>query len=76
MYEFDELEEVLVDLSEYYSEMTGRSISMGVDEDLDIWFDSSRTNGREYVDSVDELERRVRILYSDLLEETDFGDDL
>lgn len=71
-YEFEELVEIVDDLAEYYSEVTGRNISMGVDEDLDIWLSSSRTNGREYVDSVDELDRRMKLLYSDLLEDDDY----
>jgi hypothetical protein len=75
-YEFEELEEIVSDLSDYYSETIGRNIDMGVDEDLDIWFSSSRTNGREYVDSIEELERRMKLLYSDLIEDNDDGDDL
>lgn len=69
--EFEELEETVNDLAEYYSEVTGRNIKMGVDEDLDIWLDSSRTNGREYVESIQELERRMHLLYSDLIEDDD-----
>lgn len=70
-FEFEELEEIVTDLGEYYSETIGRNVDMGVDEDLDIWFSSSRTNGREYVDSIQELERRMKLLYSDLIEDTD-----
>lgn len=69
--EYEELEETVNDLAEYYSEVTGRNIRMGVDEDLDIWLDSSRTNGREYVESIQELERRMHLLYSDLIEDED-----
>lgn len=70
-FEFEELEEIVNDLGEYYSETIGRNVDMGVDEDLDIWFSSSRTNGREYVDSIEELERRMKLLYSDLIEDRD-----
>jgi hypothetical protein len=75
-YDFDDVEEVLADLSEYYSEITGRSIDFGVDSDGDIWFNSSRTNGREYVDTVEEVERRVKLLYQDLIEDTDYDDEI
>ena len=70
-FEFDELEEIVNDLGNYYSETIGRNVDMGVDEDLDIWFSSSRTNGREYVDSIEELERRMKLLYADLIEDND-----
>jgi hypothetical protein len=68
-FEFEELEEIVNDLGNYYSETIGRNVDMGVDEDLDIWFSSSRTNGREYVDSIEELERRMKLLYRDLIED-------
>lgn len=75
-YELDELEEIVSDLSEYYSEAIGRNVDMGVDEDFDIWFSSSRTNGREYVDSIEELERRMKLLYADLIEDNDDNDEI
>lgn len=71
-YEVEELEETVNQLSDYYSEVTGRDIGMGVDEDLDIWINSSRTNGREYVESIEELERRIKLLYQDLIEDDDY----
>lgn len=71
-YELEELEETVDQLSEYYSQVTGRDIGMGVDEDLDIWINSSRTNGREYVADIEELERRIKLLYQDLIEDDDY----
>jgi len=68
-FDYEELEEVVEELGNYYSETIGRNVDMGVDEDLDIWFSSSRTNGREYVDSLDELDRRMKLLYRDLIED-------
>lgn len=68
-FDYEELEEVVEELGNYYSETIGRNVDMGVDEDLDIWFSSSRTNGREYVDSLEELDRRMKLLYRDLIED-------
>jgi hypothetical protein len=70
-FDYEELEEVVGELGNYYSETIGRNVDMGVDADLDIWFSSSRTNGREYVDSIEELERRIKLLYGDLIEDDD-----
>ena len=68
-FDYEELEEIVNDLGNYYSETIGRNVETGVDADLDIWFSSSRTNGREYVDSLDELDRRMKLLYRDLIED-------
>jgi len=68
-FDYEELEEVVEELGNYYSETIGRNVETGVDADLDIWFSSSRTNGREYVDSLDELDRRMKLLYRDLIED-------
>lgn len=68
-FDYEELEEVVEELGNYYSETIGRNVDMGVDADLDIWFSSSRTNGREYVDSLEELDRRMKLLYRDLIED-------
>lgn len=68
-FDYEELEEVVEELGNYYSETIGRNVETGVDADLDIWFSSSRTNGREYVDSIEELDRRMKLLYRDLIED-------
>lgn len=67
----EELEEITADLAEYYSNITGRNIMLGVSDDLDIWLASNRTHGKEYFESVAEVTRRVELLYSDLLEDND-----
>lgn len=74
--DFDELLEEVVGISDYYSDVIGRNISLGVDASLDVWLDSSRTNGREYFDSLEEAERRVKLLYQDLLPDEDDEDPL
>ncbi len=74
--EREELLEALGDLADYYSDITGRNILMGVDAGLDVWVDSTRTNGREYFDTIEEAERRVKILYDDLLPDEDERDEL
>lgn len=71
VFDYKELEEIVNGLGNYYSETIGRNVDMGVDGNLDIWFSSSRTNGREYVDSLEELERRMKLLYRDLIEDND-----
>jgi hypothetical protein len=63
----DEMFEILEGVADYYSEITGRNIDVGVDSNDDIWVSSSRTNGREYFDSVPELELRLETLYQDLI---------
>lgn len=74
-YEFEELEEITADLSNYYSEITGRNIEIGIDEDEDLWISSSRTNGREYLESLKEVERRLHLLYGDLIEDNEDEED-
>ena len=74
--EREELAEALNDLADYYSDTTGRNIIMGVDAGLDVWLDSTRTNGREYFDTIEEAERRIKILYDDLLPDEDERDEL
>jgi hypothetical protein len=69
--ELEELQEQLESLSEYYSEATGRYVEMGIDTDEEIWVDTIRTNGREYYESVDDAEFRIKQLYSEV-----FLDDL
>ncbi len=72
----EEIAEALGDLAEYYSDTTGRNITMGVDAGLDVWLDSTRTNGREYFESIEEAERRIKMLYDDLLPDEDERDEL
>lgn len=68
--DLEDVTEMLMELSDYYSTITGRNVELGYDEDLDFWLESGRTNGREYFDEISEVEHRVRMLYSDKL-----GDD-
>jgi ABC-type tungstate transport system permease subunit len=74
--DFDEVVEEVSAVAEYFTELTGRSIDAGVDADLDIWIESSRTNGREYLESVNEVERRLRLLYSDLILDDEYDSGL
>jgi hypothetical protein len=60
----DELNEELVSLSEYYTEVAGRVIDLG-SEGGDIWISSSRTSGREYFNTLDEAEERIHQLYEE-----------
>lgn len=64
--EYEELEEQLYSLAEYYSEATGRNVELGISEDHDIWLDTMRTNGKEYYESVDDAESRIKELYSEV----------
>jgi len=70
--DIDEVREVLDNLSDYYAVVTGSRISMGVDANIDVWVDSSRTNGREYFESIEEAEDRIKRLY-DLEDEDDYN---
>lgn len=72
--DYEEIVETLENLSDYYSNITGRSVSLGIDGGSDVWIDSNRTNGREYFEDIQEAERRLSILYADYL--SDDGDTL
>lgn len=74
--EYDELLEEASGIGEYYSDVMGKDIRLGVDASLDVWLESSRTNGREYFESIEEVERRVKLLYQDLLPDEDDIDPL
>ena len=74
--DYEEVLEILADLSDYYSDITGRNISMGIGPDSDVWIDSVRTNGREYFESIEEADRRLKLLYDDLLPDEDEIDPL
>jgi hypothetical protein len=71
-YERYELEEMAGAVGEYFSSVTGRNIEVGIDEDDDYWISSSRTNGREYFESLEAVEDRLKALYSDLFQEDDY----
>ena len=73
--DIEEVREVLDNLSDYYAVITGSRISMGVDAHVDVWVDSSRTNGREYFESIEEAEDRIKRLY-ELDQDDDYGDPL
>ena len=73
--DIDEVREVLDNLSDYYAVITGSRISMGVDANIDVWVDSSRTNGREYFESIEEAEDRIKRLY-EIDDDFDSGDGL
>lgn len=61
-------------LMEYYSETLGTDVRTGI-EGGDLWLSCNRTNGREYFESVDELEFRVKVLYDEYLMD-DYSDPL
>lgn len=71
----DEVKEVLDNLSDYYAVITGSRVSMGLDANYDVWIDSGRTNGREYFESVEEAEERIKRLY-DLEDDYDYSNPL
>lgn len=73
--DIEEVREVLDNLSDYYAVITGSRISMGVDANIDVWVDSSRTNGREYFESIEEAEDRIKQLY-ELDNDDDYNDPL
>lgn len=73
---YEEIMEAVTDTADYYSDITGRNIVMGLDVDYDVWLDTNRTNGREYFDSLEEAERRIKLLYDDLLPDEDEIDPL
>jgi hypothetical protein len=73
---YEELIEEVAGISDYYSDIIGRNIGLGVDASFDVWLDSGRTNGREYFESVEEAERRIKLLYQDLLPDDDETDGL
>lgn len=73
---YEELLEITDHLSEYYSDTTGRNITLGVNPQHEVWLESVRTNGREHFESLDEAERRLKLLYDDLLPDEDEIDPL
>jgi len=73
---YEEIMEAIIDTADYYSDITGRNIVLGLNADYDVWLDTNRTNGREYFDSLEEAERRIKLLYDDLLPDEDEIDPL
>lgn len=71
----EEVREILDNLSDYYAVITGSRVSMGVDANYDVWIDSSRTNGREYFEGIEEAEERLKRLY-ELDNDDDYSDPL
>jgi len=66
--QYSEIEEQAESLEEYYSQVTGRNINIRLDNDLmEVYINSSRTNGNEYFETIDDAERRIKQLYSDLI---------
>ena len=54
-------------IAEYYSEMTGKNIRVGVQSLDEFFIEAPRTNGREYLPSLKDADRRLKQLYEDLL---------
>ncbi len=71
----DERYEILADLADYYATIIGRNIDMGFDGVSDFWLVAGRTNGREYFESIQEIEERMAQLYPEFLEVFDDGYD-
>lgn len=62
-------------IADYYSEITGRKVEVIVDNYEEVYIESSRTNGREYFNSLSEADDRLKQLYSDILpDDGDFTD--
>jgi hypothetical protein len=71
----DERYEILADLADYYSTIIGRNVDMGFDGGSNFWLAASRTSGREYFESIQEIEDRMADLYPEFLEVYDTGYD-
>jgi hypothetical protein len=71
-----ELNEQATQLAENYTEITGTIIQADIDNNLEeFWISSNRTNGKEYFYSIEEADRRLRQLYSDLMpDDGDYSD--
>lgn len=63
-------------LSDYYSEQIGTDVEFGFDRDgHDLWFRTPRSS-KEYVESYDFAEERIRSIYSELFLDDDYDDPL
>ncbi len=69
--ELEELLESANSVADYFSGITGSNILVGADATGDVWISSTRTNGREYLESIQEAERRLELLYSDYFDDDD-----
>jgi hypothetical protein len=54
-------------IAEYYSEMTGKNIRVGVQSLDEFFIEAPRTNGREYLSSLKDADQRLKQLYEDVL---------
>ena len=75
MSDYLEIKLQLEDLSDYYSEVLGSDVRAGLQQG-ELWLSCSRTNGREYFESVSDLEDRIKNLYNDRLIDDDYSDPL
>lgn len=71
-----ELYEQASNLTDYYSEQIGKQVEFGLDGYEDLWVRIPRGNGKEYFDSFDTAEERVRLLYPDIFLDDDYSDPL
>jgi hypothetical protein len=71
-----EMNEEANQLADYYTEMTGTNVEADVENNLEeFWIRSNRTNGKEYFESIEEADRRLRQLYEELLpDDGDYSD--
>jgi hypothetical protein len=71
-----EMNEEATQLADYYTEMTGTNVEADVENNLEeFWIRSSRTNGKEYFESIRDADRRLRQLYEELLpDDGDYSD--
>ena len=54
-------------IAEYYSEMTGKNIRVEVVSYDEFFIETARTNGKEYLSSLKDADRRLKQLYEDIL---------
>jgi hypothetical protein len=71
-----EILEASVNLTEYYSEETGRDVEFGFDNEYELWVNAPRTNGQEYFEDYSTAEERIRLLYPDVFLDDDYTDPL
>jgi hypothetical protein len=70
-----EMFEQASNLTTYYTEETGAFVEFGTDDDNDLWMATPRS-GKEYFDSFEVAEERVRLLYPDVFLDDDYTDPL
>lgn len=71
-----DLFETANNLSDYYTEQIGREVEFGMDNVIDLWVRTPRTNGKEYFENFGTAEERVRQLYPDVFLDDDYEDPL